>query len=134
MVGLKVFFHYLEMFLARTSMLLNFMKFSKFSWHSRVVAFLEEILGVIITGCYIVFAVFFECVFSSWMRDLIALLNYGGSLSSQTIVSWWLKLLSIFIIVLLKIEIFWLTLVLRKALSQIKSVIPCLISLVFACL
>ena len=134
MVGLKVFFHYLEMFLARTSMLLNFMKFSKFSWHSRVVAFLEEILGVIITRCYIVFAVFFECVFSSWMRDLIALLNYGGSLSSQTIVSWWLKLLSIFIIVLLKIEIFWWTLVLRKALSQIKSVIPCLISLVFACL
>ena len=68
------------------------------------------------------------------MRDSIALLNHGGSLLSQTIFSWGIKLLSIFNIQLLKIETFSLTLVLRKALSQLKSVIARLISSVFACL
>ena len=39
-----------------------------------------------------------------------------------------MKLISMFIIVLLKIETFLLTLMLRKALSQLKSVTACLIN------
>ena len=57
------------------------------------------------------------------MKDLIASLNHAGPLSSKTIVSRGIKLLSIFITVLLKIQTFSLALVLRKDLLEIKSVI-----------
>ena len=77
---------------------------------------------------------FLNVSFFSWARKMIVLLNHGGSLSSQIIIWWVIKLVSIFLIVLLKIETFFLTLVLRKALSQLKSVTVLLISSVFACL
>ena len=51
-----------------------------------------------------------------------------------TMVSWGIKLLSIFVIVLPKIETFLLVWVLRKALFQLKSIIAYLIRSVFSCL
>ena len=77
---------------------------------------------------------FFIVSYFLWMTDLIALLSHAGSLLSQTIVSWGIKLLSIFVIVLLKIETFLLVWVLRKALFQLKSIIAYLIRSVFSCL
>ena len=77
---------------------------------------------------------YFLNVFFSQMRDLIALLSHEGTLSSQTIVSSGIKLLRIFIIVKLKIETFSTTLVLRKAMPQLKSEIARLTSSVFTCL
>ena len=77
---------------------------------------------------------FFIVSYFLWMTDLIALLNHAGYLLSQTILSWGIKLLSIFVIMLLKIETFLLIWVLRKALFQLKLTIPYLIRSVFSCL
>ena len=79
------------------------------------------------------FRYFLNVSFFSWMRDLVGISNCGESLSSQTIASWGIKLLSIFIMVLLKTETFSLTIVLRKAPSILKSVISRLIGSVFSC-
>ena len=97
-----------------------------FRWHSRVVILFRDTNGRI--------QLFLKRSFFSWMRDLIVLLNHRGSLPSQATVAWGIKLLIIFNIVLLKIDTFSLTLVLRKAQSQWKSVIARLISSVFTCL
>ena len=73
-----------------------------------------------------------NCCCFSWMKDLIVLFNHGGS--PQTTVSWGINFLSTLIKVLLKIETFSFTLVLRKVLSHLKSVTARLIISVFACL
>ena len=54
-------------------------------------------------------------------NDLIFPLNHGGSLSSQTITSWGMKLLRTFKTVLLKIKTFSSTCLFAKALSQSNS-------------
>ena len=69
-----------------------------------------------------------------WINALIFLLNHGGSLSSHTTNLCRMTLLRIFRIVLLKMSTFSLTMVFKKAQSQLNSLIARLMSLVVASL